>query len=74
MTNYIEYLEAGVTGSLPQGISAAAEISLSQAISLKRIADAIEGLTGADARNEYGETPLQAIGAGISRALRGEGK
>lgn len=44
--------------------------ALSAAISLKRIADLMENCLGEDARNAYGETPFQAIGAGISRALR----
>ena len=36
------------------------------AMSLKRIADAL------NERNEYGEGPAAAIGAGIERALRGQ--
>lgn len=46
---------------------------ISQAISLHRIADLLDANLGANARNEYGETPFEAIGAGIARALRANG-
>ena len=47
---------------------------MSIAISLKRIADLMDANLGDDARNEYGESPMQAIGGGISRALRRNGQ
>lgn len=47
---------------------ATAIAAYSQAVSLKRIADALDALND---RNEYGERPFEAIGAGIARALRG---
>lgn len=45
--------------------------ALSQAVSLKRIADALEILAeAATVPNVYGEGPIEAIGANIARALR----
>lgn len=55
---------------MPAGEVTANTIALSQAISLKRIADALASLSGPDAQNEYGESPFAAIGGGITRALR----
>lgn len=60
-----------VDNGSPPEIATQIAAQVSSAISLKRIADLLSANLGDDARNDYGETPFEAIGAGISRALRG---
>lgn len=47
------------------------EIEWSKAVSLRRIADALDvAKAQLESRNEYGEGPIEALGGNLSRALR----
>lgn len=52
-------------GDGSRGLSVEESLALSQAISLKRIADAMTGPT-----NEWGETMAEAVGGNLRRALQ----
>lgn len=65
MTHFRDLLEPAAAENAPQ----AEEAIISIAISLKRIADLLDANLGADAVNAWGETPFEAVGGNLARAL-----